>query len=72
MLKIAIYGKGGIGKSTIVNEIAYHLMMTHGLTLGVMALEEIATRWLWQQRLCGHTGGKHEGERCGSDEAFCR
>ena len=34
----------GIGKSTIVNEIAYHLMMTHGLTLGVMALEENPAR----------------------------
>lgn len=34
----------GIGKSTIVNEIAYHLMMAHGLTLGVMALEENPAR----------------------------
>lgn len=34
----------GIGKSTIVNEIAYHLMMRHGLTLGVMALEENPAR----------------------------
>ena len=38
---------------------------------GVVALGEIATRWLWQQCLCRHTGRKHEGERCGSDEAFC-
>ena len=30
----------GIGKSTIVNEIAYHLKMVHGLPLGVIALEE--------------------------------
>ena len=34
----------GIGKSTIVNEIAYHLRMEHGLTLGVMALEESVER----------------------------
>lgn len=34
----------GIGKSTIVNEIAYHLKMTHGLPLGVMALEESTSR----------------------------
>ena len=34
----------GIGKSTIVNELAYHLMMAHGLTLGVMALEENPAR----------------------------
>lgn len=30
----------GIGKSTAVNEIGYHLMMKHGLKLGVVALEE--------------------------------
>lgn len=30
----------GIGKSTIVNEIAYHLMMEHNLKIGVIALEE--------------------------------
>ncbi|MCD7983748.1 MAG: toprim domain-containing protein [Desulfovibrio sp.] len=34
----------GIGKSTIVNEIAYHLKMEHGLPLGVMALEEATDR----------------------------
>ena len=34
----------GIGKSTIVNEIAYHLKMTHGLPLGIMALEENPAR----------------------------
>ncbi|UAJ16886.1 toprim domain-containing protein [Desulfovibrio desulfuricans] len=34
----------GIGKSTIVNEIAFHLKMTHGLPLGVMALEESTER----------------------------
>lgn len=34
----------GIGKSTIVNEIAYHLKMAHGLPLGVMALEESTDR----------------------------
>lgn len=34
----------GIGKSTIVNEIAYHLRMTHGLSLGIMALEENPSR----------------------------
>lgn len=34
----------GIGKSTIVNEIAYHLHMTHGLKLGIMALEESPAR----------------------------
>ena len=34
----------GIGKSTLVNEIAYHLRMTHGLPLGVMALEESVAR----------------------------
>lgn len=30
----------GIGKSTIAHEIGYHFAMTHGLTIGVMALEE--------------------------------
>lgn len=30
----------GIGKSTLVNEIGYKLMMEDGLTLGVIALEE--------------------------------
>lgn len=30
----------GIGKSTIVNEIAFHLMTKHGLSIGVLALEE--------------------------------
>lgn len=30
----------GIGKSTFVNEIAYHLMMEHGQSLGIIALEE--------------------------------
>ena len=34
----------GIGKSTIVNEIAYHLKMAHGLNLGIMALEESPAR----------------------------
>ncbi|MDE7064310.1 MAG: toprim domain-containing protein, partial [Desulfovibrionaceae bacterium] len=34
----------GIGKSTIVNEIAYHLKMVHGLSLGIMALEENPAR----------------------------
>lgn len=34
----------GIGKSTIVNEIAYHLKMVHGLPLGIMALEENPAR----------------------------
>lgn len=34
----------GIGKSTLVNEIAYHLKMAHGLPLGVMALEESCAR----------------------------
>lgn len=34
----------GIGKSTIVNEIAYHLKMVHGLPLGVIALEESVSR----------------------------
>ena len=34
----------GIGKSTIVNEIAYHLKMEHGLPLGIMALEENPAR----------------------------
>ena len=34
----------GIGKSTIVNEIAYHLKMEHGLALGVMSLEESPVR----------------------------
>lgn len=34
----------GIGKSTIVNEIAYHLKMVHGLPLGIMALEENPSR----------------------------
>lgn len=34
----------GIGKSTIVNEIAYHLKMTHGLGLGILALEENPAR----------------------------
>lgn len=30
----------GIGKSTIVKELAYHLMMTHNLKIGYVALEE--------------------------------
>lgn len=30
----------GIGKSTMVHEIGYHLLMHHNQTLGVMALEE--------------------------------
>lgn len=34
----------GIGKSTIVSEIAYHLKMTHGLAVGVLALEESPAR----------------------------
>lgn len=34
----------GIGKSTIVNELGYHLFKEHGLTLGVMALEESVKR----------------------------
>lgn len=34
----------GIGKSTIVNEIAYHLKMAHGLSLGIMSLEESPVR----------------------------
>lgn len=34
----------GIGKSTVVHEIAYHLMMTEGQTIGVMALEESKKR----------------------------
>ena len=34
----------GIGKSTLVSEIAYHLKMTHGLAIGVLALEESPAR----------------------------
>lgn len=34
----------GIGKSTAVNEIAYHLHQTHGKALGVLALEESPER----------------------------
>lgn len=34
----------GIGKSTLVNEIAYELMTEHGQKLGVMALEESPKR----------------------------
>lgn len=34
----------GIGKSTIVNEIAYHFMQEHGMTIGVIALEESKKR----------------------------
>lgn len=34
----------GIGKSTIVNEIAYHLKTEHKLPLGIMALEENPAR----------------------------
>ncbi|MCT4535790.1 toprim domain-containing protein, partial [Halodesulfovibrio sp.] len=30
----------GIGKSTVVNEIGYDLLMRHGVKLGIMALEE--------------------------------
>lgn len=30
----------GIGKSTLAHEIGYHLIMKHGLTIGVMAMEE--------------------------------
>lgn len=34
----------GIGKSTLVNEIAYELKMTYDLPLGIMALEESPAR----------------------------
>jgi len=34
----------GIGKSTLVQELAYHLAMTHGQTVGVLALEENVER----------------------------
>ena len=34
----------GVGKSTGVNELAYDLLMNHGWTVGVMALEESVTR----------------------------
>lgn len=30
----------GIGKSTLAKEIAYHLMMSHNLSIGIVALEE--------------------------------
>jgi twinkle protein len=36
----------GVGKSTVVHEIASHLMWTHGLRVGVMALEESVQRTL--------------------------
>ena len=38
---------------------------------GVVALGKLAMCRFGQQCLCRHTGRKHEGERCGSDEAFC-
>jgi twinkle protein len=34
----------GIGKSTVVNEIAYDLMMRHKLSIGIVALEESKKR----------------------------
>ena len=34
----------GIGKSTMVNEIGYHFMTQHGLSIGIMALEESRKR----------------------------
>lgn len=34
----------GMGKSTLVRELAYHLMMKHGQTVGIMALEEPRSR----------------------------
>ena len=34
----------GIGKSTMVNEIGYHFLMEHGLSIGVIALEESRKR----------------------------
>jgi len=34
----------GIGKSTLVNELAYHLMMEHNQIIGVLALEESIRR----------------------------
>jgi len=34
----------GIGKSTLVSEIAYHFLVTHGLSIGVIALEESKKR----------------------------
>ncbi len=34
----------GIGKSTMVNEIGYHFITKHGLSIGVMALEESRKR----------------------------
>lgn len=34
----------GIGKSTMVNEIGYHFLTHHGLSIGVMALEESRKR----------------------------
>ncbi len=34
----------GVGKSTLVHEIGYHFLMNHGLSLGIMALEESKKR----------------------------
>ena len=34
----------GIGKSTMVNEIGYHFLMEHGLSIGIIALEESRKR----------------------------
>lgn len=34
----------GIGKSTMVNEIGYHFLMRHGLSIGIIALEESRKR----------------------------
>ena len=34
----------GIGKSTLVNEIGYHFLTQHGLSIGVIALEESRKR----------------------------
>lgn len=43
--ELYLYTAGsGIGKSTLVNEIGYHLKMGHGLPIGIMALEENPAR----------------------------
>jgi len=38
----------GIGKSTLVHELGYHLRMVHGCNLGIMALEESPERTVWR------------------------
>lgn len=61
----------GIGKSTMVNEIGYHFLMEHGLSIGVIALEESRKRTA--ERYVGMTLNRSiHIDRDGLDEAEIR